>query len=265
MKFSVIVVCLNPGDKMKDTIQSILMQKYGDYEIVVKDGGSTDGSVDNLPDDPRIHLYRSSDTGIYDAMNQAVAYAKGEYLIFLNCGDSFHDENVLSGAAKAAEEHAGEGRLLLYGRIYNEKQDSFITPSPVINGFTCYRNVPCHQSCIYDASLCREKPYEPAYKIRADYEHFLWCYYKGHAKCVYLDMTVADYEGGGFSETAENLKRSAKEHEAITKIYMTPGELFKYKAILACTLAPLRRRLAESRTFSAAYHKLTDAVYRMRG
>lgn len=261
MKFSVIVVCLNPGDKLGPTMESILKQDYPDFDVIVKDGGSKDGSIEKLVQDNRIKLFVEKDTGIYDAMNQAVAHADGDFVIFMNCGDSFYDESVLTKVSELAKKEQGEAPLVIYGNIYNEKSKSFITPAPTINGFTCYRNVPCHQSCIYSTALCKQKPYEPKFKIRADYEHFLWCYYVGKAKMIHLDYAVANYEGGGFSETKENLKRSKKEHEEITKRYMKTGELFKYKMILALTLAPIRRKMAESPRFSAFYHKCTSFLY----
>lgn len=79
---------------------------------------------------------------------------------------------------------------------------------------------------------------------------------------VYLDEVIADYEGGGFSETKENKKRSKAEHRHITEKYMKKGELFKYRAIMALTLAPLRTCLAESKHFSSIYHKFTKILYR---
>ena len=85
MRFSIIVVCLNAGDKLNDTLDSIFAQDFQDYEVVVKDGGSKDGSIEGMRKDERIRLYIEQDKSIYDAMNQAVGYAKGEYIIFLNC------------------------------------------------------------------------------------------------------------------------------------------------------------------------------------
>ena len=89
VKFSILVVCLNPGAKLAETVESIRKQEYRDYEIIVKDGGSKDGSVGLLPADEKIRLIEKKDTGIYDAMNQAVSEAAGEYVLFLNCGDLF--------------------------------------------------------------------------------------------------------------------------------------------------------------------------------
>ena len=77
----------------------------------------------------------------------------------------------------------------------------------------------------------------------------------------YLGLTVSSYEGGGYSETRENLKRSTEEHKEITAKYMTAGELFRYRAVMALTLAPLRTALAESRHFSGIYQGLMSKVY----
>ena len=85
--FSIIVVCLNPGEKLLQTLQSIQKQEFRDYEIVLKDGGSTDGSLQKLdPEQSGLHVVRKPDRGIYDAMNQAVEEAKGHFVFFLNCG-----------------------------------------------------------------------------------------------------------------------------------------------------------------------------------
>ena len=89
IKFSIVTVCLNAGQDLIDTVNSTLGQSYDCFEILVKDGFSTDGSTEQLPEDERIRLIQKKDTGIYDAMNQAVEEALGDYLIFMNCGDRF--------------------------------------------------------------------------------------------------------------------------------------------------------------------------------
>ena len=87
--FSIIVVSLNAGEELLHTIDSILKQTEQGYEIIVKDGFSSDGSIEQLPSDDRIRLFQQKDKSIYDAMNQAVQYASGEYYLFMNCGDYF--------------------------------------------------------------------------------------------------------------------------------------------------------------------------------
>ena len=107
ISFSIVVVCLNPGEKLLKTVQSVLNQKYGNYEIVVKDGGSTDGSLEQLPADSRIRVYTRPDSGIYDAMNQAMSYVTGQFVQFLNCGDLLHDDMVLERLAAVMERKRG--------------------------------------------------------------------------------------------------------------------------------------------------------------
>ena len=87
IKFSIIVVCLNAGEKLHKTLESVLRQSYTGFEILVKDGMSTDGSIEALPQEDAIRVVRQKDKSIYDAMNQAILLAEGDYLLFLNCGD----------------------------------------------------------------------------------------------------------------------------------------------------------------------------------
>lgn len=268
MKFSIVVVSLNPGDKLKKTLQSILMQDFTDYEVIVKDGGSKDGCLERAAeelDDPRIHLYTEKDKSIYDGMNQAVSHAQGEYIYFLNCGDKFYDKKVLgkiAGEIAVVEKKEPGKRHIFYGDIFGEKNGVHITPAPKITGFTCYRNVPNHQSCFYSATLCKEKPFEIRFKIRGDYEHFLWCFYKAEADMVYIRTPIAYYEGGGYSESRENIARSKAEHREITAKYMSRKELFRYRAVMLLTLAPLRTFMAENPVLSGFYNRVRSLLYR---
>ncbi len=300
MKFSVITASFHSGEKLWTTIRSILEQDFQDYEVVIKDGGSKDHSVEKLQGKEQVRHAVSEgrliclvcpDKGVYDGMNQALSVCQGDYVLFLNCGDVFHDRKVLeraaeeiekqgvgtgTGAVKKADQDgaepgrkAGEGSrqrkpAVFYGNTFCKRTGAIVHSSPQITGFTCYRNIPCHQSCFYDRRLFQEKKYDTGLKIRADYDHFLWCYYKGKAKFHYMDLIVSDYEGGGISESEENRKTDKAEHELIIKRYMSGGEILKYKTMMALTLAPLRRWIAESSSLSGAYHKMKMMLYRFR-
>ena len=155
--FSIVIVCLNPGKKLLSTVESILSQQYGNYEIIVKDGGSADGSLRTLPSDSRIRVLEGKDAGIYDAMNQALAAVSGRYVLFLNCGDTLHDGQVLARMEKAIEEKRRgdpeeeglsrrERLRIFYGNQYNVRQKCVVYSAPEVNDFTCYRNVPCHMT-----------------------------------------------------------------------------------------------------------------------
>lgn len=258
VKFSIIVVCLNAGSELHKTVESILAQSYSDYEIIVKDGGSTDGSVERLPKLPILHVTVQPDQSIYDAMNQAVTLAAGEYFLFLNCGDYLYDANVLAGVAETATEK----NAVYYGNLYQRKLGTEVCSYREITPFTCYRNVPCHQTCFYHRSLFEERAYDLKYKVRADYEHFLYCYFSQKAKMVYMPEIISSYEGGGFSETKEHLKVSKAEHREITGKYLTRGQLMKFRTIMLLTLQPLRTFAANHKGISGIYNRIKTAIYR---
>ena len=270
--FSILVVSLNSGDKLVQTIQSVLKQTCTDYEVVVKDGGSKDNSLELLEEflatqqenvKEQIRVIKEQDGSIYDGMNQATTYAKGEYYYFLNCGDLFASEAALQQTAEAirTDKTTGGQALIYYGNIFDALREQVVQSNPQMDDFACYRNVPCHQACIYHYSLFEERGYEPKYRVRGDYEHFLWCYFCKKAQPKYLEVVLASYEGGGFSETKENRIRSKQEHKEITEKYMSKGQLLKYKAILLLTLAPLRTKLAESDRFAGFYNTLKKKIY----
>lgn len=190
--FSIIVVCLNAGDELIKTVDSVRHQTCTDYEILVKDGGSKDGSLEKLPQEERIQTVVCKDKSIYDAMNQASTYAKGRYVLYLNCGDYLADETVLeqvkkrileNGEVSPAEPPHGDaspakairanaraakdnptakdnranaraaGGSIYYGDIIERKTGQKVASNPRLNEFALYRNIPCHQACFYSLDL----------------------------------------------------------------------------------------------------------------
>lgn len=284
--FSIVVVALNPGERLKETLDSIGNQTFQDYEVILKDGGSTDGSLEKLQQQgyfdnkKQIVIQQKKDRSIYDGMNQAVSFVKGRYVQFLNCGDYFYSDTVLEEVAEFIEaerrkrvqasvsnqefsiEAVEQPPAIFYGNQYNRQQDTTVYSAPEINDFTCYRNVPCHQVCFYDYRLFEKRAYDLKYKVRADYEHFLYSIYEESAAGISMPVMVVSYEGGGFSETKENRKRSAMEHKEITTKYLGKGKVFKYRCIMWLTLAPLRTMIAESPTLSGGYNAIKNTIYR---
>lgn len=267
--FSIVVVALNPGEKWMNTLESVLNQNYPHYEIIYKDGGSKDHSLEEVQElgrkEPRLKIYQEKDRGIYEAMNQALDHVTGDFILFLNCGDRFYGNELLRETAAFIQDDKGkEGSrkcLVLYGDTYCDKTKTIDYSPPVINGFACYRNIPCHQSCFYSVQLFDKKKYQTNYRIRADYDHFLWCYYKARARMLYINRIVSSYEGGGYSESKANRTRDYKEHRMITKEYMNQKELLRYRLALWLTLAPLRRILAQSRWFAGIYQRGKELFY----
>lgn len=273
--FSIIVVCLNPGNKIKETLKSIREQRFQDYEVIVKDGVSEDGSlagITQLFPEGVLRLFSRKDRGIYDAMNQAVREAKGAYVYFLNCGDRFYSGQVLSKMAdfilRCRKKENGKVRGIYYGNIFERITGQKVASNPCMDAFGCYRNVPCHQACFYSRELLLAHPFDTGYKVRADYEQFLWCFFvadkEQKVEFAYQDLIVADYEGGGFSETKDNRRISAREHKEITGKYMSKGQLFKFRTAMLLTLAPLRTWIASNEKTAGVYNQLKRAVYRKK-
>lgn len=274
MMFSILVVSLNAGDKLWQTVSSIFEQSYENYEIVIKDGGSKDGSLESLehfleghPDKTnKLRIIQRNDKSIYEGMNQATGEAKGEFYYFLNCGDYFAHKDSLKQAAEAiaAAKDQGKQSLIFYGDIYDALRGQVVSSNPRMDAFACYRNVPCHQACIYHRSLFEERGYKTEYRVRADYEHFLWSFFVKNAQPEYVHVTLASYEGGGFSETKENRIRSKKEHKEITGKYMSWGQVCCYRMLLLLTLAPVRTKLAESPRWAGIYNRCKSLLYRSK-
>jgi glycosyltransferase involved in cell wall biosynthesis len=302
--FTIIVVSYNPGKKIIETIESIMGQSYTDYRILVKDGMSTDGSIDMLKkkfdvadkdedSSGKITLVESCDNGIYHAMNIAVSYLEdrikgtkareqevsgedvklykaGEspsYIFFLNCGDTFRDNNVLRNVHDfIVNKQEKEGTTLpsiFYGDIYDRVANNKITSNPHIDDFACYRNVPSHQACFYDERLIFRNHFDLKYKVRADYEQFLRCFYREKAVTEYMPIIIANYEGGGFSD--QNKKISEEERKEIIKHYLTGAQIRKYDLFRIVTFAGFRTFLAYNKVTAKGYNAVKDAVYKAKG
>ena len=285
--FTIITVTYNSGDRLLETIASIKEQTFTDYRILVKDGMSTDGSIEKLrskyrvgsvenPEGSDLMLMESCDSGIYHAMNIAITQLESQgvpkvgevpsYVFFLNCGDTFKDKNVLMKVHDAIDARLSlKGTTLpaiFYGDIFEITTGQRVASNPRIDDHACYRNVPSHQACFYDERLMYRNRFNLKYKVRADYEQFLRCYYNDKAETVYMPLIVANYEGGGFSD--KNKKISEKERAEIIKMYLPASKVFKYDVLRAVTLSHLRTFLASNKATAGAYNGVKNAVYRVR-
>jgi len=102
MKISIVTATYNSKKTVKETINSILSQSYDDWELIIQDGGSTDGTIELIKksfSDKRINIFQSSDEGIYDAMNKGWKNSTGDVIGILNSDDIFYDDSVLKDIA----------------------------------------------------------------------------------------------------------------------------------------------------------------------
>ena len=286
--FTIITVTYNSGNKLTETIDSIATQSFDDYRILVKDGLSTDGSIEKLKGkysvagkdskgSSKITLIESCDNGIYHAMNIAVSYLSEitddikagdtpSYVFFLNCGDTFRDRDVLKNvhdAIVSRQESSGTTLpSIFYGDIFEVTTLQRVPSNPKIDDYACYRNLPSHQACFYDERLMRRNLFDLKYKVRADYEQFLRCIYKEKAETVYIPMIIANYEGGGFSDV--NRKISEEERKVIIGMYLPKSKIRKYDFLRIVTLSKVRTFLASNKTTAGAYNAVKNAAYKVR-
>ena len=212
MKLSIITINYNNLEGFKRTFESVRCQSYRDYEWIVIDGGSTDGSKELIEKNQDYFSYWCSepDNGIYNAMNKGIVKAKGEYLNFMNSGDAYHDENVLSTVfSKSIPADAD----VLYGNYYDIFDDGRIIPQqlPDVLDFAFLMRRPInHQSTFIKRELFSDGLYDESYKIIADGKAFMQWMMQG-AKYFHLDTFVADfYMGGAHNQNAETIASERK-------------------------------------------------------
>lgn len=252
--FSIITVSFNAETLIEGTIRSTLAQTCGDFEIIVQDGGSSDGTLSRIPKDERISVWYEPDGGIYDAMNKAVRHASGRYCIFMNCGDEFASENVLERIH--ADLQRAEQPCILYGN-YQVDGVHYRQPSN-ISELYLYRSPLCHQSMVFSRELFDNVGYfDLKYKIMADYDLTLKCFRAG-APFLYSDTMVCSYLSGGVSESEKGIQIKKVERGEIVRKYYAKGIRMKYDILMVLTLRGFRMWF-----FSGHAPKWVVRVYRM--
>lgn len=258
IKFSIITVCLNAGDDLIDTVASTLDQTYENFEIIVKDGFSSDGSVERLPMDSRIRLIRQKDTGIYDAMNQGIDEATGDFLIFMNAGDHFFEKSTLEKIVKEMDIQEAQ---LYYGRCYNESLKCFSNSPKRITPFFCYRTMICHQGMVVAREYLMGKKYDCSYKVSADRELLLHSVIKAKLTVKRIPVVVAEYQGAGFCESKANQKRIQEEDQRLKRVYFSKWQNMHYRARIMLTLPGLRRKIVKNPKLARLYKRLIGFLY----
>lgn len=198
---SAITVTKDNLEGLKRTARSIRTQSARNYEWIVVDAVSGDGTESYMRTDaPHIYI-READSGIYDAMNKGIRAASGKYVVFLNAGDCFSDMDIVSTIMRAA---AGDpdfifGDSLETGGFFKKAHslDSIGWGMPTH-----------HQAMIYRRDKMRPPFYDTGYKIAADYD-FTRRFLKDAGSTHYIPAALCIFENGGLSETRR--KQARKE------------------------------------------------------
>lgn len=213
MLFSIITVTFNASPVLQPTLNSVKEQTFSDFEYLVIDGASSDNTL-QLVEQAAIHgtrVWSEPDKGLYDAMNKAIDRAQGEYLIFLNAGDSFASPHSLERMAQVAQQHPdviyGQTQLVDHNR--NVVGMRHLTAPAKLN-WKSFKDgmLVCHQAFVARRELVPH--YNLDYRYSADYD---WCIrvLRESNVCAYVgdEPIISFLSDGGL--TTQHHKASLKE------------------------------------------------------
>jgi len=205
MRFSIITICWNNLPGLKSTYSSVKTQTLSDYEWIVVDGASDDGTVDflNSLNEPKLTFVSEPDKGLYDAMNKGIKLAKGDYMVFMNSGDLFAAEDTLEEVSSVIDNNPG----VIF--IYGDALDFDMNENTYYRKSRSYKKIKRgmitqHQS-MYFARLDSSKQirYSLQYPYSADYDfiirYFKLC--KSPSEIVQIDKPLSRFQLGGLNET----------------------------------------------------------------
>lgn len=222
MFISIVTINKNNLHGLKNTMESILAQTCDQYEWIIIDGGSSDGSVELIKDNAsKIHYWVTEpDNGIYNAMNKGIDESSGDYILFLNSGDRFASPTILSSFI---ERHFSSD--VVYGNAIfvdanNLEVGRTISPESIrLSGFWNRRGL--HHQASFFSKRCFEKfRYNEENRIASDTELFMRLIYNGFSFEKW-DVFVDRFEVGGLSSVMRDC--GAKEFAAIVNRVLPPG------------------------------------------
>lgn len=255
MKVSIITVNYNDKVGLESTICSVLKQDCREFEYIIIDGGSTDGSVEVIQNyKEKIDYWVSEkDNGIYHAMNKGVAHAHGQYCFFLNSGDSFYNDNVLKSI-----QDLGCDDDIVVGKVVSNKDHSqlFLPPSKEISLYYLYSGTVPHQGAFIKSDLLRRIPYDENLRIVSDWKFFLEAIILNNCSIQYIDEYIAEFDTTGLSTS--NPEKMWKEKERVLSDLFPPRVLADYSQMKSseCLTHSLTPQLRQ-------HYRIDMFVYRM--
>lgn len=172
---SIITINYNNAQGLQQTIESIIAQSFTDYEYLVIDGGSTDGSKEVIQKyTSHIHYWVSErDGGIYNAMNKGISKANGRFIVFMNSGDTYLQKDVLQRSMQEINSNVAD---VYYGQIIVDEgagDRTVIYPRALTLDYQ-RDMVINHQACFFKRDTLAELGgYQEEYKLAADYAFYL--------------------------------------------------------------------------------------------
>jgi len=208
MKLTIVTVTYDDVSGLNKTIESVKKQNFRDFEHIIVDKLSADGSKElvgkYMKNYDNVSYIREDDNGIFEAMNKGLVKAKGDYINFLNSGDSYADESVLK---EIFAKERGEG--IIYGDINqlwrNGKKERWSLSGENINIKFFIKKTIYHQASFIRREILEIMGgYDESLMIVADYDFFIRAIIRERIKLLYLPMVMVDYDAEGVSSRMTN-------------------------------------------------------------
>lgn len=240
MKLSIITINYNNAEGLHKTLASVASQTFRDFEHIIVDGGSTDGSVEIIreytsangaqgggcqtgqksqtgrtKECPQIRWISEKDNGIYNAMNKGIKMANGEYLLFLNSGDYLVDPDTLKNVFEEAKDVD-----IIYGdriNVYEDGSQKEVNYFPdKITGSFMYQSMISHQASFIKSDLfVKYGLYREDLKYASDWEFFLKTFLLHNCSYLHLHQYVVYFDCAGISSVAANNEEMWRERRRV--------------------------------------------------
>lgn len=260
MFLSIITINRNNADGLKRTVDSVASQICRDFEHIIIDGASTDGSVEVIneyvasPAGGNVSYWVSEpDSGIYNAMNKGIRKAKGDYCLFLNSGDSLYTDEVVQKMLPYSKQNIP----FICGKLKFDTGE-IVSIDRELNQYNFYHFFIPHQSIFIQRKLFDTYGlYDESLKIISDHVFFYMTMVKDHVQYKMVDEIISLYDTKGISTIAED--ESCQEYESYFEKVLHPD---LYKILHENTVLKMQlKEYLSSKAFNLGFFLLAPITY----
>jgi glycosyltransferase involved in cell wall biosynthesis len=262
LKLTIVSINYNNLEGLKRTVDSVVNQTWKEFEYIVIDGGSTDGSATYI-EGQRINIdycISEPDSGIYHAMNKGIKEATGDFLVFMNSGDVFYNETIIDSLVNQlnSTDEIVYGDVLL--RNENNNKERIQTHPEKLNFSYFYNQTICQQACVIKRSLFDSIFYfNENYRISSDWEFLIYAIYIKRVKTRKINLLISIFDTSGVSGDSDFQKIATKEREQTINKHFP---LYKEDFELLRSFSSYRFHQLKQIENSVFFRKLISIIFR---
>lgn len=235
MLLSIITINFNDKEGLYKTVKSVAEQTSSNYEHIIIDGGSTDGSVEVLKDFLKNESYSShvtywcseKDKGIYNAMNKGISHINGDYVLMLNSGDYFIDSTIVEKINSLSFNED----IVYFDALFQLEKGTKIAhyPDEITATFFSGKRALCHQNTLIKTDLQKRRLYDESFKIAGDLDFFFDTLIIQNCSAKHFDFPLVCYDAcKGISSKKDNFELRDCETAKSIKSYLSPRLLASF-------------------------------------